>query len=147
MEPIGPFVVWGALNGLFLIIESLLKLSSNSDKTWMILFKILITFLLICFTWIFFRARSIQQAISIIKSIGAFKGPLFVGNSKDHFFYCIIFTFFLILYEFKEESFKGKMKLFHNSNKFLRYLFYVSAIVLILLFGVFNGGQFIYFQF
>jgi hypothetical protein len=37
--------------------------------------------------------------------------------------------------------------LFENKNKLVRTLSYSSIIIIILLFGVFDGGQFIYFQF
>lgn len=72
------FVIWGMLNAIFQILGNELKgarqkfadffslqTASYSAK----LAKALFTFVLIDFTWIFFRAKSIRQAFEIIKSM------------------------------------------------------------------------------
>jgi len=146
------FVLFGVFNGMAVTLEFLTKkirkkLFKSLPQPLVETVGITLTFLFACFTWVFFRAKSVGQATDILKTIAKFKGPLYVGYPKDNFYYSILFIFLVLLYEFKEEFFKTTVKLFHNNNMALRYLCYVIAIVLILLFGVFNGGQFIYFQF
>ena len=63
------YVAWGALNGTLLIIESILGVSSDRKNMLQTFLKSTITFLLICTTWIFFRAAHISQAIFILKKI------------------------------------------------------------------------------
>jgi hypothetical protein len=53
----------------------------------------------------------------------------------------------LFIVELKREFYKGKFSLFDNQNWMVRNLTYASLIIIILVFGVFDGGQFIYFQF
>ncbi|PNW62811.1 UNVERIFIED_CONTAM: acyltransferase, partial [Euhalothece sp. KZN 001] len=64
------FVVWGGLHGTYLIGERLLKEKFGNYKIWQTkaaqLGLGLLTFILICVTWVFFRADSFQQAGSII---------------------------------------------------------------------------------
>jgi D-alanyl-lipoteichoic acid acyltransferase DltB (MBOAT superfamily) len=72
------FIVWGALHGVFLIIESYLKppidrfvgrYHSKTVSGFYLIFQILFTFTLICFGWIFFRAGSMTHAMSILAEI------------------------------------------------------------------------------
>lgn len=64
------FVVWGGLHGIYLVGERLLKETLGKHKFWQTNFAQvglgLLTFILICITWVFFRADSFQQAGSII---------------------------------------------------------------------------------
>lgn len=64
------FVIWGALHGAGLAIEKFLK----SFITWPTnrftrIAGILFTFHFVCFTWIFFRADTMETATSILKQI------------------------------------------------------------------------------
>ena len=71
------FIIWGGLHGLYQIIGYLLKpLKEKVIKTFKIktevfsfkLLQVLITFMLVNFAWIFFRANSFLSAITIIKN-------------------------------------------------------------------------------
>jgi alginate O-acetyltransferase complex protein AlgI len=149
------FIIWGALNGVYLVFALI------RDRIQMKYFKqpgrhnvnrtsdfinIIITFILVCFSWIFFRANTVSDAFLIIKKILSPSGPLFYEN-----FSILIFSFFgiftLLAYEFKNEFFRGSFSLLNNKNWYIRYISYALVVILILLFGVFDGGQFIYFQF
>jgi len=62
------FIVWGALHGLYLIIDKLFKaLFGQSDKLKFI--KIILTFHIVAFTWIVFRADSLTDTKLIISQI------------------------------------------------------------------------------
>lgn len=64
------FVIWGALNGLFQIIEAVAYKNYNRKKsTLQKIGSALLTFFLVDFTWLFFRANTLKDAINIIKSI------------------------------------------------------------------------------
>jgi D-alanyl-lipoteichoic acid acyltransferase DltB (MBOAT superfamily) len=140
------YLVWGALNGFLLIIESIFDLSTKNDNWIKITLRTVVTFLLICSTWVFFRARNISEAIFIVKKILSFDGPLYLGNPKDHFYYSCIAIFLLMFFELISEY---KPKLYKNIpfNFLTRLSYYTLLAVIIMLFGVFDGGQFIYFQF
>ncbi|HVW97754.1 MAG TPA: MBOAT family O-acyltransferase [Mucilaginibacter sp.] len=140
------YVVWGILNGLLLIAESALGISSKAKNQVANIFRIIVTFLLICVTWVFFRASSIGSAVFIVKKIFSFDGPLYVGNPKDHFFYGLAAIIFLVFFEVINEFKPGVYKVLPN-NFVSRCGYYMLLVVIIMLFGVFGGGQFIYFQF
>ena len=140
------FVIWGALNGVFLMIESVIGVKKPKHLLQKV-FQTAITFILICITWIFFRANSAAQSMDILTKIMHMQGPVYFGNPKDHFYYGLIFILLLLVYEFKEEFFPDTIPLLHNKYPAVRYTFYIISAALLLLFGVFDGGQFIYFQF
>jgi alginate O-acetyltransferase complex protein AlgI len=151
------FVVWGLLHGLFQIISNLFKRTNlvNDEKSLVsklvpgfILssFNTLTTFLLVSFAWIFFRARDLETAMFIIKKIVLTNGSLYKGHQTMLIPYCVLGVFMLLLVEYFNEN-KIKFSLFENNRVFVRHLSYTALILLILLFGVFDGGQFIYFQF
>jgi alginate O-acetyltransferase complex protein AlgI len=68
------FVIWGALHGAYLIIERLLKeaapaLPFFSTRAFRIVAGAL-TFLAVCVTWVFFRAEGLDQAITLLQTMG-----------------------------------------------------------------------------
>jgi alginate O-acetyltransferase complex protein AlgI len=149
------FLIWGGLNGFYLVFAIFSQgLRNKFNKITGIeklpkfyhLMQIHITFLLACFAWIFFRANNLKDALLIIKKIFLFSGTLFIGN-KQQLFYCLSGIAFLIIAEIRCEYF-GLGALPVKTDHWLKEQFaYACVIVLILLFGVFDGGQFIYFQF
>ncbi|WP_288883544.1 MBOAT family O-acyltransferase [Pedobacter panaciterrae] len=140
------YVVWGALNGVLLIIESMIPKSSKRDNMIKTGLKTIFTFSLICITWVFFRASNISDAISILGKIIRFEGPFYPGNPKDHFYYACVAIMALMFFEFITEYKPHLYKLLPN-NLVTRYCYYTLIAMIIMLFGVFSEGQFIYFQF
>ncbi len=64
------FIIWGGLHGVYLSVEKALSLGKRkASNIFSRLSGWLITFTLVCFAWIFFRAVGLQQATDIIKSI------------------------------------------------------------------------------
>ncbi len=150
------FIVWGALNGFYLVFANITKKWRLSFNEWIGLSRfprfnniteILTTFFLCALAWIFFRANSISDAFLIINKIFSNQGHLFTGDNPALLPYCAFGIILLFLVEYKGEYFPGKFLFFNNRNIYIRYLSYVCVIIMILLLGVFDGGQFIYFQF
>ncbi len=149
------FIIWGALNGIYLIfalftdkVRSKINQKIYLDHSPRLhnFIQIIFTFFLSCFAWIFFRANSTHDAFQIIGNIMKFKGPLYIGTPSVLIF-SIMAIIFLIISEIKKEYFDSKLAFFHHQNAWVRHLSYAGIILFILLFGVFDGGQFIYFQF
>jgi len=143
------FVFWGTLHGFFLMIEKFLgvaKSKSNFSFSLINLSKLLITFFAVVFAWIFFRANTLSDAFYMITQIftNIFK-PLFI--KWDVFFASIVAISILILKESIDEMFPIKFDSFCKKNSFIRPVLSAILLSIILLFGVFNSGQFIYFQF
>lgn len=154
------FVVWGALHGFYIIFGKLTEKSRQNINKKLFLDKVpllasISTFLLVAIAWIFFRADNLHIATYILTNIFAGFPQLcrdiiggnnvfeYLGTSKA-------WPIFLIIFLETVHYLKGKYPL---TNKFLslptvvRWLVYFVVIMVILLAGVFDDRQFIYFQF
>ena len=63
------FVIWGSLHGLGVLVTRELERSAFYRDRVPKLFKQISVFLFVCFTWIFFRAESLSDALLIIRRI------------------------------------------------------------------------------
>ena len=148
------FIAWGAINGFYLVFALITQKYRNQANALLLdkipvvknVVQIGITFLLCCFAWIFFRATSMEQAIYIVKKIGSFSGPIYHENASILLF-SVCGILFLLLVESKKEFFDTLFTLSNNNNWFIQNLYYCFLIIAIILAGVFDGGEFIYFQF
>lgn len=149
------FVIWGALNGLFIVFAIVTK--EAREKIWGLTriptmpklnigINIITTFTLITFSRIFFRSETLDQSVAVIKKIFTFSGSI-ANESVTMLAYSFFAIAFLIIAEFQMEFFPGKFSIANHKFFFVRNCYYAILILLILLVGVYDGGQFIYFQF
>lgn len=147
------FIFWGLLHALFFIplfiqnknrnnIEIISDVDFKSKS--IELLKIVMTFSLVTFAWIFFRSSSLTESFSYITHIfskSLFTFPEVFPKTLIGF----IFLFLLIEWQGRAEYFA--LKSFGLSwNKYLRISFYYLLIFMVL---YYNGKDlnFIYFQF
>jgi len=145
------FIVWGALHGLYMacsvfykpyqkkIYKSLGLDKSRAQKV----FQVLVTFNLVSFTWIFFRANSIADAFHVVKEIfldtrvdvgNLYRALLpFTGDftSISHFLNLVIFFGFYWLVRKREVA-----------RLELSYVVIISLVIILL--GKFNTTSFMY---
>jgi alginate O-acetyltransferase complex protein AlgI len=143
------FIIWGALHGLFSILEKSLGLEKRNLKrnfSFKVVLNIIVTFLMVDFAWIFFRANSLADAWIVISKIFTnIGGPLFI--KYDVFFIAVISFVILFFKEFTDEFFPNRFKLLYNNNLYIRIISMAVLFCIIILLGIFDSGQFIYFQF
>lgn len=138
------FVIWGGLNGVYQVIIKMFKLDKPKlNNKLLALLQILSTFILICFTWIFFRANNLSDAVLIVNRMFTEKGALFIGQNAG-FIYSIIGVVILLSKDLYDEL---NLELSFTNKIYFKYLWYTTLVLLILMIGVFDGSQFIYFQF
>ncbi len=140
------FIIWGALHGLYLIMEIVIDRLVPSIKLPRSI-RWILNFVLVAIAWVFFRASNFQTAKQILKNIYTFKpGPLYIGNASY-----LVYSFFAILFlfaaEYNAEKLNNRYAWLYSERKVLRWSAYLLLILTLLSIGVFNGGQFIYFQF
>ncbi|MBS1746064.1 MAG: MBOAT family protein [Bacteroidetes bacterium] len=145
------YIIWGGLSGLTIVIERIYKDKVRPQKyiskLWMKILGTIIAFTVTGISCLWFRANSVHDALHIGKSILTMKhGALFRGSPPINFYYYLIVAFILVAVEFFMEYFPN-LKLIGNKSVVIRYTGYVIAVLVILLIGIFNGSQFIYFQF
>lgn len=161
------FVVWGGLNGLYQIISTMIRPVRNKIIQMLHLNKTsfshkflqtITTFLLIDFTWIFFRANCLRDAFSIIKSMAKVYHPfvdlnssLICGLTVPDFILVLISIGILFLADlFKFYGIKVR-EIILRQDYWFRWFIISGGILFILLTGVwgpgYNASSFIYFQF
>ncbi len=162
------FVFWGGLNGLFQVIGDYLKPyrkkfmkyfhideNSSSHK----LMQMIITFILVDFTWIFFRA-GLLQSFAIIKTILGLNGGSWMtfGNNLtamniDQPTVTLLIVSFglLLLADICRYNHINLIDWICGQGLWLRWLLLYCLIFFILIFGAYGPGfdsaGFIYFQF
>jgi alginate O-acetyltransferase complex protein AlgI len=148
------FIVWGALHGAYLVIANafrpyLPKLTTESPVIKFIVntFNTVVTILLVTFAWIFFRADNMHQAGVLIRDLKTFGQRPYLGDNVTNFGYCVIAMVILFIAEYKVEKLPGRFRLYNNKYAVVRWATVMALIFCIILFGVVNGSQFIYFQF
>jgi len=142
------FIIWGTLHGIFNIIQRLFKFDRRSGNISGIkrIFSVTSNFVLVVFAWIIFRANSVSDAFTIIDKIFTEPGTIFMGEIVT-MIYGIIGLSILIISEFHDEFFPEKYKLINHDKPVISALSSAIVIIVILSIGVFDGSQFIYFQF
>jgi len=145
------FIIWGGFSGTSIVVERIykdkLKPQKYIPKTLMKILGSVIAFLVTAISALFFRANSVSDAFHICGSIFTMKaGVLFKGSPPINFYYFVLVTIILICVEFSQE-YLPHVKLINNKYMAVRFTGYILLLLVMLLIGVFNGSQFIYFQF
>lgn len=153
------FVTWGALHGFYHIfsiitanIRKKIVKTIGLDKlpTLHKFIQIGITFILVCFGWIFFRANSLSDAIYVINHmfVGLGSSAAITTLGLDRFQLIIAFSSIglMELVHLIQEK-RSIRKLVSTKAIWIRWSLYYILILWILLFGAFGSQEFIYFQF
>ena len=148
------FVIWGGLNGLFQVIGNVMKpikeqtrlcCGIRKDSIWLKAFNILLTFVLMTVTWTFFKAHTLEDALLAISKMVLPAGVLYKPDLSVLLYGTMGVGVFMVCDMLEEKN--GKHPLLENDSITIRFASYVILSMIILSVGVFDGGQFIYFQF
>ena len=138
------FIVWGALHGIILCIEKFLGFAKKPMSGASKFFHWLATFCLVALAWIFFRAETVADAGRIIKGIFTNLEMPYLPLADCM---AIFMTLSIVLFKECKDEFHWNIHLSDSRYWVVRHTYIAAAICYILLFGVLNGDQFIYFQF
>ncbi|MEN9910275.1 MAG: hypothetical protein RLZZ540_3434, partial [Bacteroidota bacterium] len=146
------YVVWGGINALYFLPLLLRKSNRNNidtvvlDRSWesvKVLGNILLTFALSCVAWVFFRAKTIADAVLYLKQIvtnGHFTSQ-YLANERYNYELLILVLLFVVVEwnnRTKEEPISGK----YQSIKL------ALCLAAIMVLGTYSDyKEFIYFQF
>ena len=152
------FVIWGALHGFYMIFaiwtakirekgNSLLGIAGHPK-----LYKftqILVTFVLVFLSWIFFRANNTHDAFLIIGNMfrSAHGATLNLFTFGVDFYIAFICIIFLVVVEYLEEyrGLYGQHIL--RIPRGWKWALLTAMILMVLVLGVWQGVDFLYFQF
>lgn len=160
------YVIWGALHGFYMICGTLTsgmrqRLSQRINHealSWAVKpLKVVFTFSLVTFAWIFFRAGNLSDAVYIITHLfsrspgtagGTFPadGLFTLGLNMAEFTVAVAAICFMEAVHLVQRH--GSIRhMLRDKPAWLRWAIYYSLIFGIIFFGVFRDTQFIYFQF
>lgn len=155
------FIIWGALHGFYLVFAIV---TENVRKKINIVFlfdkipflSVLTTFFLVAVGWVFFRANNVSDAFYIISHLFADKANIFnissiksifhLGLSVYGIFIAIGSILFMMLIHYIERK-EGVWQILRTKPVYIRWSLYYLFVFIIIVFGVFEKNQFIYFQF
>jgi D-alanyl-lipoteichoic acid acyltransferase DltB (MBOAT superfamily) len=156
------YIIWGGLHGLYIISEQILvsiPIRLNKIFEWMPMAMIAVlkrfwVFVLVSFAWIFFRANSLHDATVIINSILDFDQynlkqlSLQLVPESKHTVYTvdILLSWWWIVFLVVTEFMINKYPFQHVARP-VRWAVYIAGILILLVLGVYDNNQFIYFQF
>ncbi|HEY8933858.1 MAG TPA: MBOAT family O-acyltransferase [Cyclobacteriaceae bacterium] len=154
------FVIWGGLHGTFLMAGNVVNERVPFFKQRNVV-NLMLTFVLVNVAWIFFRAGTFSSAMHIVTHLftplinGDYlvlakndlnNNAIYLGQPFWRFAGSLMLIPFLLLCDWLIE--KGYAHSFVvRGPLLLRWTAYCLAIVVILIFGVFDTDSFIYFQF
>jgi D-alanyl-lipoteichoic acid acyltransferase DltB (MBOAT superfamily) len=161
------FLVWGMLHGLYQVLGYLLRpvrdrvvdifgisRSSFSHR----LFKIIVTFILVNTAWVFFRADTLQTAVTVLIRSFEFTPWVFadgsiylLGLNEKNFALLIMGLAMLVVVDIMEYRGISLIDKILNQGPWLRWLVAIAGVLLVLICGIWGPGydaaSFIYQQF
>jgi D-alanyl-lipoteichoic acid acyltransferase DltB (MBOAT superfamily) len=130
------FVAWGALHGLYLVVERALRVRPS----------MLVVFPATCFAWIFFRAETFGDAADVIHGI-VLRNSWSLAQVQNQVVAAKGFLLIAVLVAVEAASFRPALVARFRSAPSLRYGAAAAVLWAIALFGTYSGANFIYFQF
>lgn len=148
------FIIWGVLHGVFQIIEKAtigaklkVELKTTQDRiTFARVIRIIGTFFLVSFAWIFFRMPTLGDALELIRKIFTQFGRFSISPLDTVSLVGISIGLVLLFMKELREEFPGIRLELLNRNS-LKWAFYIVIACFTLAMGVLDAGQFIYVTF
>lgn len=152
------FIIWGALHGGYLVIENILRQFQwfknyiSSKKFLVRFFASFVIFQLVAVGWIFFRAATLEDAITILRRIIFLEGPglqlisefMMMGSIGLAFKFLFVLAFIAVdpfLHRFTRGVYDER------TTSIMRLSLYAMLAAMIILLGFWGEVEFIYFQF
>ncbi|GGF08442.1 O-acyltransferase [Flavobacterium limi] len=146
------YIAWGFINAVY-FLPLLLRNSNRNNidaiqlswnfKSVKTITSILMTFLITCVAWVFFRAKTINDAILYLKHIVTNKNFSFQYLNNERYNYELLLM--IGLFVLVEWNNRAKIEPFSGKNSMMKVAFAIMAIIA---FGTFSDyKEFIYFQF
>lgn len=163
------FVIWGGLHGLYQIVGKLTKaprqaltakLGIRQEACSWKIFRMILTFLLVDFAWLFFRASSLETAVQMLQHIVSDLRPLelwdtirwtTLGLDGPDQWVLLLSILFMTGLDIARYCGVNLQTVYLRQNWLTRELLLAGFMLLIFIFGIWGNGfdasNFIYFQF
>jgi len=150
------YVLWGFLNGIYIVVSRFVKpLKEKLSKALRLDkapaigggFSIIVTFILISFSWIFFRANTISDAFYVIQHLFSKTVLDFSAIPELRSYIAVAAAAILFAVEFCQNYTKKLISAYFTMPRAVRLLSYALLVSIIIIFGAYDNKAFIYFQF
>ena len=139
------FVVWGGLHGLYLAIERFLGVRVRQYQGWQLWARRVLTFHLVCFAWIFFRAPSFAVAGQVLRGIAAGSAHLVQGRLLPMAGAVVLIAGYWLLFPLRRPI--QDWNAGRSLGRQLAAALAVGVFLLVLMIFGASSNAFIYFQF
>ncbi len=162
------YVAWGGLNGFFQVMERVVAKPGKRIRDFLCicekrfshkLLRVLFTFLMVDFTWFFFRMKGLRSSFSVLKRIVTGFNPwIFMDESlfecgldRKNFYLLLWSVGVLLAADYGKYRGICIRKKILQQDFWFRWLVFAGGALFVLVFGVWGGNydakSFIYFQF
>ncbi len=141
------FIFWGVFHGALQIVEKAIGWQKYEGKNIGVhVLRIVVTFLLVNIAWVFFRMPSIGEAFDLLWRMVTVSGaPTLSLLQGSEWFMLMTGILLLVFKDLRDECFANRFKWLQKPV--VRWAGYVLLFCMILNFGIFDGGSFIYVSF
>ena len=162
------FILWGALHGFYMtcslfykpLQKRIYKMAGLEKSRLQKIWQTLVTFNLVCFAWIFFRANSLSDSLYVITHLfsgcgetlrnitgrGVLKAAFQLGQSGEHLAIIVLSAAVMLYVSFLKRS-KGLQQSLFDRPIVFRWSVYNALALSVVFLGVAGASEFIYFQF
>lgn len=137
------FVLWGLWHGAAVCLERAAGLAKPASKKTAPI-RWCATMCIVWAGWILFRANTAADALTIYRKIFTQPGMPFTADANMRM---ILFVVSILMFKELKDEFGWRIRIADSQWWIVRHLYIVAMILCILLLGVLNSSQFIYFQF
>lgn len=149
------FIIWGGIHGICNIFESVCKIGKKKASSFsMKIRRIIITFGVVDFAWLFFRADSIQHMKGLLYQMTHMLGDfsdVVMCMEQNQLYILVIGLVILLVGDILRFQGKSLYTLLSKQEIWFRYLIYIGIVVLLIYLPMYSvtyePNQFIYFQF
>ncbi len=151
------FIIWGALHGIYLVFANITKdqrkwvnsgLGLTKHPLLHHLLQVALTFILVLFGWVFFRANNTADAITVLQNMFTWNaaGTINLFRIPSDLYIALSAIGLLFFIEILEE----RMQLYEKLTLLTRpykWLILILLILTIFVLGMWEAQDFLYFQF
>lgn len=161
------YVVWGIINGFYQVVEDICKKGTgklfrndrNRRSAVRVVVQTALTFMLVDFSWLFFRAGSLSEAMRMIKSICLVHNPkiffdgslLETGLLRGEWILLLLSILLVLMVDSIHRQGKHMRALLAAKSVWIRWIIYTVLFWTVVMFGIYGvnyeASAFIYFQF
>lgn len=155
------FVIWGLIHGLYLAISTfyrpyqkrLYKWLGIEKSAWLKWWQVFVTFNLVSFAWIFFRANNVGDAIYVIRNL-IYVGGLSELTTKEYMMKNIFLSqtkadvavIIMLIILYFSRIYKVRAQIFEKPL-YVRWCAYIALVFGTLMFAGADTGSFLYMKF